>query len=150
MSFKFQINTDIKFNRNKYLLAKADKYKPEIIHKTVFPKELVKLIKDKSQLDDVGIKKSNSIEQLTTMSFAKDDSFILDMGRHCVGKFQIHIEHVGSPMDAPLTLKIRFAEMPNEFKYNSDDYNGWLSKSWMQEELIHIDTLPVDLQLSRR
>ncbi len=40
--------------------------------------------------------------------------------------------------------------MPNEFKYNSKDYNGWLSKSWMQEELIHVDNLPVDLKLPRR
>lgn len=80
----------------------------------------------------------------------RDDEVIIDMGEHVVGKFSIDIKHVGSPMDAPLAFKISFAEMPNEFRYRSEDYDGWLSKAWIQEELVHLDKLPVTLELPRR
>ncbi len=150
MAFKFQVNLDVKFNHNAVFLKKADKYKPKIIYHQLSAKQLIKLTKDETKLDGVGVSNAGSVNELKSKKFGKDDNFLIDIGQHCVGKFQIHIDHVGSPMDAPLTLKIRFAEMPNEFKYNSKDYNGWLSKSWMQEELIHVDNLPVDLKLPRR
>ncbi|PAK65795.1 alpha-rhamnosidase, partial [Lactococcus lactis] len=37
-----------------------------------------------------------------------------------------------------------------ELKHKSEDYDGWLSKSWIQEEYIHLDVLPTHLELSRR
>lgn len=40
--------------------------------------------------------------------------------------------------------------MPAELKHKSEDYDGWLSKSWIQEEYIHLDVLPTHLELSRR
>ena len=33
---------------------------------------------------------------------------------------------------------------------DSNDYDGWLSKSWIQEEYIHLDVLPARLELPRR
>lgn len=146
----FQINSDVKFNHNKELLAKADKFKPALKHETVHAREIVELTEDKTKLEGVGIKKAGTIEDLAKKKMTRDNKVIIDFGRHCVGRFSIHIEHVGSPMDAPLAFKIKFAEMPNEFKYNSEDYDGWLSKAWMQEEVVHLDELPADLHLPRR
>ena len=67
-----------------------------------------------------------------------------------MGTFQIDIDQKGSQMDAPLYLRIKFAEMPCELAAESSDYDGWLSRSWIQEEFVRIDELPVTLKLPRR
>ncbi|MFT9213612.1 alpha-rhamnosidase [Liquorilactobacillus ghanensis] len=150
MSFKFQINNDVTFNHNEKLLQKADQYKPQIYRTEVDAKKLVSIIEDTTKLEKVGVKVVENADKLSQQQMARNDSVILDFGQHCVGKFSIHIEHVGSPMDAPLSFKIKFAEMPNELVHNSNEYNGWLSKSWIQEETIHLDRLPVNFNLPRR
>lgn len=33
---------------------------------------------------------------------------------------------------------------------DSKDYDGWISRGWIQEEFIHIDVLPAELKLPRR
>ena len=40
--------------------------------------------------------------------------------------------------------------MPAELQAESSDYHGWLSRSWIQEEFIHLDELPAKLELPRR
>src|SRR5699024_12201788 len=47
-------------------------------------------------------------------------------------------------------LRIQFAEVPSELEAESRDYNGWLSRSWIQEEFVHFDQLPAKLSLPRR
>lgn len=150
MAFTFQINSNVKFNHNKILLKKADRYKPHIYKKKILAKSIVELVSDKKKLENTGVREVAPISELANMKFKRDDKVIIDFAQHCVGKFKIHIDQEGSPMDAPLTFKVRFAEMPNELKHDSGEYNGWLSKSWIQEEIIHLDRLPVDLELPRR
>lgn len=150
MAFTFQINDQVKFDHDDKLLAKASKLKPTIYTNEVNPKRLVKVIEDKTKLDGVGIEKVDEISDLPKHQLKRDDSLIIDFGKHYVGKFNIDIKKVGSPQDAPLTLKLKFAEVPAEFAYDSADYDGWLSKSWIQEEVIHLDHLPVNLKLPRR
>ena len=67
-----------------------------------------------------------------------------------MGRFSVDISSVGSPMDAPLYMRIRFGEIPAELAGDSSSYEGWLSKSWIQEEYIHLDELPAKLSLPRR
>lgn len=150
MAFTFQINSDVEFNRDEKLLKKAESFKPQLKFKDVSAKNVVELIKDESKLTGVGVKPVYSVEELTDRAFKRDDQIILDFGQHNVGKFSIDLKHVGSPMDAPLTLKLKFAELPAELAADTADYNGWLSKSWIQEELLQFDTLPVHLELPRR
>lgn len=150
MVFKFQINKDVEFNHDDDLLTKADQYRPKLLTNKISAKRLVELTDDPSKLENTGIKEVGDIEQLAQLKMTRNDHVIIDFGQHCVGKFAIHIEHVGSPMDAPVAFKVKFAEMPNEFRYNSQDYDGWLSKSWIQEEVIHLDRLPAELELPRR
>lgn len=90
------------------------------------------------------------IENLSEYGLQRDGKLILDFGDHYVGKFKIDIDQTGSPMDAPLYLKLKFAEMPAELGFRSEDYDGWLSRSWIQEEYVHIDELPATLELPRR
>lgn len=150
MDFTFQINSDIKFNHDEKLLAKADAFRPQLTRATVAGQRLVKLVDDPSKLEGVGTEEVGPITDLAKMKLTRGDQVIIDMGRHCVGSFTLHLEHVGSPMDSPLALKLNFAEMPNELRHRAADYDGWLAKSWIQEEFIHLDQLPADLNLHRR
>lgn len=151
MAFTFQINRDLSFQHDESLLAKADSNRPEIFCTPIVPTRIVDIVPDPAKLNGFGVSESTkNINHLTDYSFHRGESFILDFGSHYVGRFQIAINSVGSPMDAPLTLKVKFAEMPMELAQDFSDYDGWLSKSWIQEEVIHLDELPATLKLPRR
>lgn len=150
MAFTFQINNEVQFNHDDKLLSKASELKPKLKSTKVTPVALVESVKDETKLNETGVKKVDEITNLPKHLLKRDDHVILDFGEHLVGHFKINIQHVGSPQDAPLALKVKFAETPAELTYNSADYDGWLSKSWIQEEIIHIDQLPVELSLPRR
>lgn len=151
MAFTFQINSDIEFKHDKVLLEKAEKYRPKINKKSVYPEKIVDICEDSSKLNGYYIKDSaKQIDKIKEYGMSRDDVMILDLGNHYVGKFSVDIDSVGSPMDAPLYMRLKFAEMPCELEFDSKDYDGWLSKSWIQEEFIHIDHLPAKLELPRR
>lgn len=147
MSFQFQINTDVHFQHDEYLLEKARKYKPRIQYQLIPMQSLGKLVEDKTKYEGWAIQ---PIESSLTNSYQKDDVVIFDFGNHYVGKFSIDLDCVGSPMDAPLYLRIRFAEVPAELAHSSQEYDGWLARGWIQEEFVHLDTLPSTLRLDRR
>ena len=151
MAFTFQINNELQFNHDEELLKKAEESCPEIKKETKKALHLVKLIQDQTQLDGIGTSiLEKDIDQLSDYHLKRDDSLILDFGNHYVGSFSVDLDQVGSPMDAPLYIRLKFAEMPCELNAESQDYVGWLSRSWIQEEFIHIDELPCTLKLPRR
>ncbi|MCI9041424.1 hypothetical protein [Dubosiella newyorkensis] len=147
MAFQFQINSDVEFIRDRSLLKKARSLSPVLHECKVDHPEVVDLIKDPSKLEGVGISKS---DYPLDRPMKKGDTMILDFKDHWVGTFSIDIASVGSPMDAPLYLRLRFAEVAAELSHESSEYDGWLSKSWIQEEYIHLDVLPCRLELPRR
>lgn len=150
MGFTFQINNDVKFNHNENLLAKANHYKPTIKHRVVKANAIVEIRKNMKLLEGYGARKVADINRLGDYQLTRDDQIILDFGNHQVGHFSMDVKSVGSPMDSPLFLKIKFAEVPAELMHESKNYRGWLSKSWIQEEYVHLDTLPTKLELPRR
>lgn len=82
--------------------------------------------------------------------FTTNDEYIFDLKDHYVGYVDISLSSVGHHMDAPVLLQINFAEIIEEFDMNAQDYHGWICKSWIQEERVHIDMLPYTLSLNRR
>lgn len=147
MACNFQISRDIGFQHNEAFLAKADSLIPEMhisIHKNF---QIVRLQKDASKLGGYGAVRTGEV--MKDMTFGRGDKVILDFLTHHVGRFAIDISSVGSPMDAPLYIHLRFAEVPFELACRSEDYDGWLSRSWIQEEFIHLDELPCRLELPR-
>lgn len=78
------------------------------------------------------------------------DEMIFDFGNHYVGYVSIDFDSVGHHPDAPLYFQIQFAEIKDELNQNVEEYHGWISKSWVQEEKIHIDVLPSLCSLPRR
>ena len=151
MAFTFQINTDVEFIHDENLLRKAEENRPVIQKGTATPSRIVDIIRDDNRLNGVAAETSEKdISKLSSYGWKRDDRLILDFGDHRVGSFEIDIDQTGSPMDAPLYLRIKFAEMPAELATESSDYDGWLSRSWIQEEFVHLDRLPAKLSLPRR
>ncbi|MDO4942297.1 MAG: hypothetical protein Q4E73_05560 [Lachnospiraceae bacterium] len=151
MAFTFQINNDLKFNHDEVLLRKSEENRPDIKIETITPTRMVDVVEDETKLNGISVVTSEKdVMSLKDYGLMRDDKLILDFGDHRVGTFQMDIDQTGSPMDAPLYMRLKFAEMPAELAAESADYDGWLSRSWIQEELIHIDELPVTLKLPRR
>ncbi|MDE6108058.1 MAG: cellobiose phosphorylase [Oscillospiraceae bacterium] len=80
----------------------------------------------------------------------KGDTLCLDFGNHWVGHVTLRLSSTGSHPDAPAWLRLKFAERPVELFENAEDYRGWISKGWIQQEQVHIDVLPCELALPRR
>ena len=80
----------------------------------------------------------------------KGDSLCLDFGSHLVGKVTLKLDYTGSHPDAPAWLRLKFAERLCELSENAEDYRGWISTGWIQQEQIHVDVLPAVLELPRR
>ena len=128
---------------NEAFLQKAAALKPQLVEKIHEPKAMVEIKKGK-------VVKSQSIDQLGQMQLGKGDKVCLDFGNHYVGYLTLHIHSEGEHPDAPLFMKFKFGENAQEITDCSEDYNGGLSRSWIQEEWIHVDVFPAVVQLSRR
>lgn len=151
MAFTFQINNDVVWDYDKNLLERAEANIPALLETEVRPIRIVERIPEDQRANDFELRESKkNILSLNDYSLGRDESLILDLGDHYVGQFSVNIASVGSPMDAPLYLRLKFAEVPSELYADSADYDGWLSRSWIQEEYVHLDVLPATLKLPRR
>ncbi|MCD8155728.1 MAG: cellobiose phosphorylase [Clostridiales bacterium] len=101
----------------------------------------------------------NVRESLKTEIFSKTDltgplgtgeSLLLDFGDHQVGYLTLKLGYTGSHPDAPVWLRVRFAERLQELKEDVNAYHGWISKGWIQSEEFHIDILPTVIKMPRR
>ena len=90
------------------------------------------------------------LDQIPHLKLGKGENLCLDFGEHLVGYLTLELSYSGSHPDAPAFLKLKCAETLRELSENSQDYDGWLSRSWIQEEYIHVDLLPARLVLPRR
>jgi len=77
------------------------------------------------------------------------DSVILDLGKHAVGHFSFSIDNVERFMDAPVRMIIRFGEDMREINDDISQYNGTVSKTWLQEEILNLD-YPQKTDMPRR
>lgn len=150
MGFKFQVNDNVKWNINEEYLKKANERLPLLKHRQIIPSELVNIVSNTKIVGNVGTTFLDTINNLSNYHLGRDESIVLDLGDHHVGTFSVDIESVGSPMDAPLYIRVKFAEIAAELEYKTEDYDGWLSKSWIQEEYFHLDELPTTLSIPRR
>lgn len=50
----------------------------------------------------------------------------------------------------PAFFKLKFGEIAKEMTEKSEEYDGWISRGWIQEEWFHIDVLPATLGTSEK
>lgn len=127
------------------LLKKAEELAPELHWEQVAPVAAFRL-KERysSRREAIPLKPASSLP------LGAGDNLCLDFGDHRVGYLSLELAFEGSHPDAPAFVKLKFAETPEELSENTRDYEGWISKSWLQEEYIHVDTLPARIDLPRR
>lgn len=140
----FSIVKDFQTKTNPAFLEKAAALKPVLIRRKVTPIGLVAVDADGY------IHPAAEMTAVEGTVLHKADRMVFDFEDHQVGHVSFDVIPVGSHYDAPAYLRIRFAEMPVELLESSDTYGGWLSKSWIQEETLHLDMLPCTVSLPRR
>lgn len=136
--------------RNDNFIEKAEQLKPQLYEKMVKPSSIIEIKSDNKATHGWRTEYVAPALTLENNEYHKGDSIILDFGDHYVGYLTFNIRTSGSPPDAPLKLKLIFAEMPVEVAEPFESYDGWLSSSWLQEETIFVDVLPAVISLPRR
>ena len=131
---------------NNTFVAKAQALTPALIETIVRPARTVRIISDGEDFS------AREVEPnfISSRPMGRNESICLDFGDHHVGYISFQLTPAGSPADAPAYLRLKFAEIPYEIAADSSDYHGEISRSWIQEELIHVDILPAVVKLPRR
>ena len=145
---------EFEVHKNEKFLKIAEKLKPELYEIYINPKKLLKFekhlkVERKPDMNQIEILEED-FEKLPEKKFKRDDQIVLDFGDHQVGYVTLDLSSAGSHQDAPAYLYLRFAERLEELGADPAEYDGWISKSWLQEEYIHVDVLPTRLCLPRR
>jgi alpha-L-rhamnosidase len=135
---------------NQPFIEKANELMTPLFEEKLEPIGTVETKKDRNSIHGWKAVTVEPIQSLKTHAFGKGDSVIVDFGEHVVGFLSMRIVPVGSPPDSPLHVKFTFGEMPVEVSEPFSQYNGWISSSWLQEEVLHVDVLPELLHLPRR
>ncbi|NHC42595.1 sugar hydrolase [Bacillus sp. MM2020_1] len=136
--------------RNEKFIETAEKLKPQLHETIVKPSSIVGIKAVSEVIHGWRPEVAESTSSLADSEYGKNDSFVLDFGDHQVGYLSLKIRPAGSPPDAPLKLKLTMGEMPVEMAKPFENYHGWLSSSWLQEETIIVDVLPAVISLPRR
>ncbi|PJN61957.1 hypothetical protein PAEAM_15200 [Paenibacillus sp. GM1FR] len=131
-------------------LEKAQGLMPELRQQKVYPEHIVSAVPDASAFQGWRIEPIGLAEHLSDQVLCKGDSVTLDFGEHLVGYLTLSLLNERSNADAPLRLKLTFGEMPCEVGEDFAEYSGWLSRSWLQDEIVNVDVLPGTLTLDRR
>lgn len=136
---------------NTHFVEKAERLTPTLHRVRVEPLGTVCAVRDEAAFQGWRMAPDgHNPHAWKSRACGKGDSFTLDFGDHQVGYVTLSVSAAGSPPDAPLKLKLTFGEMPCEIGDSFADYEGWLSSSWLQEELLFIDVLPAQVRLPRR
>lgn len=141
---EFQINHDIEFTTDEALVNRARAIEIAKYHTLVAPKTYSKTKSEEGSFSLVA-----SYPEEGVLLAAKNAS-LFDFGDHCVGRFQIELVSEGSPPDAPAKIYLYFGETLDEVMRDPKTYQGELSSSWIQEELLTVDVLPQTINLQRR
>lgn len=132
-------------------LNKAQANMPELKHTLVKPVAIVKGVEDENAFQGWRMEPSGEpIESFYKTSLKSHAPIILDLGDHYTGYLTLKVNHTGMPADAPVRLKLTFAELPAEMMTPFDPYKGGLSRAWLQDEVVTIMRLPEEVRIPRR
>ena len=132
-------------------LNKAQANMPELKHTLVKPVAIVKGVEDENAFQGWRMEPNGEpIESFYKTSLKSHAPIILDLGDHYTGYLTLKVNHTGMPADAPVRLKLTFAELPAEVMTPFDPYKGGLSRAWLQDEVVTIMRLPEEVRIPRR
>lgn len=144
-----EISSDLGMVRvaNEKWIQTARDCEPKLLHSIIKPAAIVEIEEGRTYPT---VNKIGDPEQIPSYHLKKGDRLCLDFGDHQVGYVTLRLSSVGSPQDAPAFFRLKFGEISKELTERSEDYDGWISRGWIQEEFLHVDVLPAVIRLPRR
>lgn len=130
---------------NNFYKERAEENIPTIFTRQIFPKKSVQFNQDITKAFGIGVTYLDEIQEI----FLKGNSITVDFGEHLVGNVSFNLSKVDNYIDAPVKIKFRFGEIPMELARDFGSYDGMISGSWLQEEIITVD-YPGNISLPRR
>lgn len=130
---------------NKHYLDMAEINLPKLYETEITTDKTVTITADETDFFGAKAVDAGKLPQV----FRTGDSFTLDFGNHYVGTLSFYLRHDKTFLDAPVRLKLKFAEIPYELYRDWNAVKGGLCRSWYQEEIIHVD-IPGIVTLPRR
>ena len=130
---------------NVHYLEMAEKNTPPLLCTKVETKKAVKIEADARAFFGYSAHPAGEIPAVVKTG----DSFVLDFGRHCVGRLSFAVRDNGVYLGAPVRLQLKFGEIPYEIVRDHATYGGTLCSSWLYEEIINVDQIGV-IELPRR
>jgi hypothetical protein len=88
--------------------------------------------------------------QTDTMVLRPGQVFTFDFGRHLVGYLSFSTRTLRRCQDGPLRLRLFMGELPAELNTPLDPWKAWLSRAWMQDEIITVYETDRVVTLPRR
>lgn len=138
------------FDKQATFLKMADECTPKLLTAERRPIAVVKAIKDASQFQGCAMENLGHPDLVLGVLQPPTTEFVLDFGEHIVGNLFLKVGLGEKAADAPLRLKLIFAEVPSEIAEEFDPFHGSLSRSWLQDEIITIDEVPCQYTTPRR
>ncbi len=130
-------------------LKKSYGYLPELHVSKRLPLQIVQIVTDPEAYQQVRAEKVAEPESWINTPISANKGQVVDFGEHLTGHVQFLIES-NIPAHAPVQIKIKFAEVPAEMDADFNNYEGSLSKAWLQEEIVTLHTLPDTVILPNR
>ena len=130
---------------NQHYLEMAEKNTPPLFYTRVTTNKAVTIEEDERAFLGYVAKDAGEAPRVVETG----DSFVLDFGRHCVGRLSFTVADNGRYLDAPVRLKLKFGETPYEIGRDHASFHGRLCASWLAEEIINVDQIGV-VELPRR
>jgi alpha-L-rhamnosidase len=141
---------DIYQAERQHWLDKAKDNIPALIETVKKPSGIVSLTRDAGAFQGWKATPSIPLDAFYRHSFNKQKEVILDFGQHLTGYFSLTIDTLVRTPDAPLRFKLTFGEVPAEIATSYDQYNGGLSRAWLQDEVVTVMEVPAVIQVARR
>ena len=139
------------FSDSKEWLRKAEACKPELSYQTISPVKVVRSVQDTKAFQGWWMEDAGQPDILFNEPFKKHPAITLDFGNHYTGYLTFSIKPSGlKAADAPVRLKFTFAEVPGELNTPLEPYKGGLARSWVQDEIVTVMSVPHEMTIPRR
>jgi hypothetical protein len=135
--------------QQKLWLEKAEALKPTLFRRTVKPRHWVRPERDAQGFQGWRLATLGPPEEFYARYHRRDLDATFDFGEYCVGQVRFEIEVAGT-IDSPLRLQIKLGETPAEVGEDFNQYQGTLSRSWLQEEILNLERPGAVIRLPRR
>ena len=132
-------------------LEQAEASKPALHHTLCTPVRMVEPHADNTAFQGWRYDASPvTVSEACSTPLRAGQVFTFDFGRHMVGYLTLNTRTLRRCQDAPLRLRVMMGELPAELNTPLEPWGAWLSRGWMQDEVLTIEQVDQPVTLSRR